>query len=272
MKRGVFAFMSAEIRPAETVTAFGLADDYSFGILQSGLHWLWFVTKCGKLKSDFRYSIESVFDTFPWPQYGEAVRASAAAGNGACSDAFRRSPRPEERASAAGGPAWGGKALTTSLEGGAASPPCGADAEAPANALATSGLGGVGSELWSPAPPLSPAAVARIAAVAAAGCEVRRIRAEALPKIKGGLRALYRTLELPGKNPLKDAHAALDAAVLAAYGFDPQADLLAQLLALNLDVAARISRNEPVTAPGLPPGFPDSQRLITPDCIQPPEG
>ena len=37
---------------------------------------------------------------------------------------------------------------------------------------------------------------------AAAGCEVRRIRAEALPKIKGGLRALYRTLELPGKNPL----------------------------------------------------------------------
>jgi len=27
-----------------------------------------------------------------------------------------------------------------------------------------------------------------------------------------GLRALYRTLELPGKSPLKDAHAALDAA------------------------------------------------------------
>jgi len=29
---------------------------------------------------------------------------------------------------------------------------------------------------------------------------VRRIRAEALQKIKGGLRAVYRTLELPGKN------------------------------------------------------------------------
>jgi len=26
--------------------------------------------------------------------------------------------------------------------------------------------------------------------------------------MKGGLRALYRTLELPGANPLKDAHAA----------------------------------------------------------------
>ena len=33
------------------------------------------------------------------------------------------------------------------------------------------------------------------------------MRAEALPKLKGALRALYRTLELPGANPLKDAHA-----------------------------------------------------------------
>ena len=58
----------------------------------------------------------------------------------------------------------------------------------------------------------------KIDAVAAAARELRRVRAGALPKIKGGLRALYRTLELPGANPLKDAHAALDAAVLAAYG------------------------------------------------------
>jgi hypothetical protein len=120
-------------------------------------------------------------------------------------------------------------------------------------------------------PALTPSAIARIEAVAAAGCEVRRIRAEALPKIKGGLRALYRTLELPGKNPLKDAHAALDAAVLAAYGFDPGADLLAQLLALNLAVAARLDAGEPVTAPGLPPGFPDPAKLVTLDCIQPAE-
>ena len=38
-----------------------------------------------------------------------------------------------------------------------------------------------------------------------AGREVRRIRAEALPKLRGGLRALYRTLEFPGANPLKTA-------------------------------------------------------------------
>jgi hypothetical protein len=57
--------------------------------------------------------------------------------------------------------------------------------------------------------------------------------------IDGGLRAVYRTLELPGKHPLKDAHAALDAAVLDAYGFSARKDLLAQLLNLNRFVAAK---------------------------------
>ncbi len=86
----------------------------------------------------------------------------------------------------------------------------------------------------------------------AAGREVRRIRAEALPKLKGGLRALNRTLELPGTNPLKDAHAALDAAVLAAYGFSPKADLFAQLLDLNRQIATRIERAAPVPPPYRP--------------------
>jgi len=70
-----------------------------------------------------------------------------------------------------------------------------------------------------------------------------------------GLRAVYRTLELPGKHPLKDAHAALDAAVLAAYGFDAKKDLLAQLLELNLAVAEREKAGETVTAPGVPAGY-----------------
>ena len=108
-----------------------------------------------------------------------------------------------------------------------------------------------------------------MAAAAAAGREVRRIRAETLPQLKGGLRALYRTLELPGANPLKAAHAALDAAVLAAYGFTAKADLLAQLLALNQTVAARIASGTPVTAPGIPATFPTPATLITEDCIRP---
>ena len=71
---------------------------------------------------------------------------------------------------------------------------------------------------------------------AVAARELRRVRAEALPKTKAGLLARYRSLELPGANPLKDAHAALDAAV---------------------------------TAPGVPRNYPDPAKLVTPDCIWP---
>jgi len=123
--------------------------------------------------------------------------------------------------------------------------------------------------VWDTFPwPQSPAN-ADVDAVAHAGREVRQVRNEALGKISGGLRAVYRTLELPGKNPLKDAHAALDAAVLKAYGFSARKDLLKQLLDLNLAVAARIEGGEDVTAPGVPPDYPDPQSLVTDDCIRP---
>lgn len=109
----------------------------------------------------------------------------------------------------------------------------------------------------------------QIKAVAAAGREVRSVRAKVLPTMSGGLRALYRTLELPGSNPLKDAHAALDAAVMEAYGFSARKDLLKQLLDLNLSVAAATSRGQPVTAPGVPASYGDASDLVTPDCIEP---
>jgi len=105
--------------------------------------------------------------------------------------------------------------------------------------------------------------------VAAGAREVRAVRAEALPNLKGGLRALYRTLELPGANPLKDAHAALDAAVLAAYDFSAKKDLLAQLLALNQQVAAKIRSGEEVVAPGVSKIHPNAKKLVTEDCIRP---
>jgi hypothetical protein len=109
----------------------------------------------------------------------------------------------------------------------------------------------------------------QITTVAAAGREVRRVREEALKIIPGGLRAVYRTLELPGKHPLKDAHAALDAAVLASYGFSDKEDLLKQLLDLNRAVATREKSGQPVIAPGVPPSFGDPKPLITTDCIRP---
>ena len=90
-----------------------------------------------------------------------------------------------------------------------------------------------------------------------------------LAAISGGLRAFYRTLELPGANPLKDAHAALDAVVLAAYGFSAKKDLLAQLLELNLAVAQRLEKAEPVTPPGITATFPNPETLVSDDCIGP---
>ena len=51
----------------------------------------------------------------------------------------------------------------------------------------------------------------------------------------------------------------------AAYGFSARKDLLAQLLALNLEVAAKIERSEAVTAPGVPKNYPDAKKLVTED-------
>jgi hypothetical protein len=100
-----------------------------------------------------------------------------------------------------------------------------------------------------------------------AGREVRRIRDDALKNTKGGLRAVYRTLEMPGKNPLKDAHAAVNAAVLDAYGFSPKTDLLKQLLELNIGVAERIDAGGTVTAPGIPINYSNVAQLVTEDCV-----
>jgi len=103
--------------------------------------------------------------------------------------------------------------------------------------------------------------------IAQAGCEIRRIREMALKQMKGGLRAVYRILELPGKNELKDAHIALDEAVYDAYGFSKKANLLAQILELNLKVASDIEAGKPVTAPGIPPHYKNRDALITEDCV-----
>ena len=35
------------------------------------------------------------------------------------------------------------------------------------------------------------------------------------------------------------------------------------------DLAPKIERGEPVTAPGIPPDFPEPEKLVTEDCIKP---
>lgn len=81
------------------------------------------------------------------------------------------------------------------------------------------------------------------------------------------LRQLYKMLETPGDNALRDAQSALDAAVRAAYGMKPDEDILAFLLKLNLELAAKEAEGERITPPGLPPCVKIAKDFITDDCV-----
>ena len=72
-------------------------------------------------------------------------------------------------------------------------------------------------------------------------------------KLNYSLRELYRTLEQPGDNPLRDARARLDAAVRAAYRMPADADPLAFLLEFNLVCAAKEKAAEKLRRPGCRP-------------------
>jgi hypothetical protein len=179
-KRPVFEFVSRNIRPNDSMTVFTFADDYSFGILQSGIHWLWFTTKCSTLTERFRYTSDTVFDTFPWPQ----------------------------------------------------------------------------------SPTLK-----NIRAVAEAALGLRTLRHEIMQDNGWSLRELYKSLETPGENRLRDAHAALDAAVRAAYSMKPDEDILAFLLKLNLELAEKEAKGEHITPPGLPASVEKTKDFVSKDCV-----
>ena len=40
---------------------------YHFGVLESNVHMAWMRVVCGRLKSDYRYSKDIVYNNFPWP-------------------------------------------------------------------------------------------------------------------------------------------------------------------------------------------------------------
>ncbi|WP_420576737.1 DNA methyltransferase [Ekhidna sp.] len=180
-QRPIFEFISSEINPNDKVMAFCFEDYYSFGIIQSNIHWKWFLANCTTLAETPNYNTASIWDTFPWPQ--------------------------------------------SSTE-------------------------------------------KQIEKVAEAAKELHQTRSKYLKDYNMTLRDLYRLLEKPGKNAIKDLHAALDKAVMEAYGFDPKKDLLQQLLDLNLEVAEKESKDETVQPPGLPDWVKKPERFITDDCVK----
>jgi len=181
-KRPIFSFISTNIHPNDALAVFPFDDDYSFGVLSSEAHWIWFVARCSKHNGRPRYTSDTVFDTFPWPQ----------------------SPTRKQ-----------------------------------------------------------------IEVVAKESVALRQLRREVMAKMDWSLRDLYRTLEEPGANPLRDAQAKLDAAVRAAYGMPKSADILAFLLALNQICAGKEAAGEAITSPGLPLPLDEHGEFITEDCIQP---
>jgi hypothetical protein len=80
-KRPIFVFVDVRIRPNDALQVFPYSDDYSFGVLQSGIHWVWFTNRCSTLTERPRYTSNTVFDTFPWPQEPstKAIKAVAVA-------------------------------------------------------------------------------------------------------------------------------------------------------------------------------------------------
>ena len=49
---------------------------FHFGVLASAMHMAWTRTVCGRLKSDYRYSVGIVYNNFPWPDPTDAQRTA----------------------------------------------------------------------------------------------------------------------------------------------------------------------------------------------------
>ncbi|MGJ8667544.1 MAG: DNA methyltransferase [Patiriisocius sp.] len=178
--RPIFEFVSSKINPNDALMVFNFQDDYTFGIIQSRIHIIWYQEKCSTMKGDPRYTPNTIWDTFPFPQK----------------------------------------------------------------------------------PTLN-----QVKKVSKAAITLRLKRNEMMKRHQFTLRDIYRILEEPGSNPLKDLHTALDNAVLEAYGFNRKKDVLTQLLELNLKVYSNEQENIEVQAPGLPSFVQNSKEFISEDCI-----
>ncbi|MBR5391071.1 MAG: class I SAM-dependent DNA methyltransferase [Clostridia bacterium] len=69
-------YLSAEIIAGNMLFALPDATLFHFGVLTSSVHMAWMRAVCGRLKSDYRYSKDLVYNTFPWPEADEAARAA----------------------------------------------------------------------------------------------------------------------------------------------------------------------------------------------------
>ena len=68
-------FLDKNVIPTDSATIVENAEIYDFGILTSNVHMAWMRVVAGRLKSDYRYSKDIVYNNFPWPNPTEAQKA-----------------------------------------------------------------------------------------------------------------------------------------------------------------------------------------------------
>lgn len=68
-------FMSPNVLASDLVFLIPNATLYHFGVLESNVHMAWMRAVCGRLKSDYRYSKDIVYNNFPWPMPSDEQKA-----------------------------------------------------------------------------------------------------------------------------------------------------------------------------------------------------
>ena len=70
-----FGFADEKCIPGNSVSLIPEATLYHFGVLTSNVHMAWMRAVCGRIKSDYRYTSDIVYNNFPWPNPTEEQKA-----------------------------------------------------------------------------------------------------------------------------------------------------------------------------------------------------
>lgn len=69
-------FLQPEIVASNQLYIVSNATIYHFGVLTSNIHMAWMRAVCGRIKSDYRYSADIVYNNFPWPNPTDTQKAA----------------------------------------------------------------------------------------------------------------------------------------------------------------------------------------------------
>ena len=64
-------YMDESVLCSDKVRIMPMGTLYHFGVLESNVHMAWMRAICGRLKSDYSYTVNHVYNNFPWPELQE---------------------------------------------------------------------------------------------------------------------------------------------------------------------------------------------------------